>query len=223
MPPSPSLPNFTLDNWNPSSTQSSSCSSLVSLFFRTHSTRRHHKYWLYQSICQVKPIKFIIKLYIDRNTLWVNHASYQKAEPLRDASLSKLDNTVNINSIFNAEYAEFPECRCSFIFTTQLVHTATPTISTKNPFRYCSHFYKIIFTVPTNTPSIPPQFFTSLLFCTSQQSTPKIVFLPHLFSQFRLHKRARELGRLVMSDTVLVSPSFLKLWSMITGLTITDS
>ena len=35
LPPSPSLPNFPLANWNPSSTQSSSCSSLFSLFFLT--------------------------------------------------------------------------------------------------------------------------------------------------------------------------------------------
>ena len=33
-PPSPFLSNFTLANWNPSSTQSSSCYSLISLFCR---------------------------------------------------------------------------------------------------------------------------------------------------------------------------------------------
>ena len=35
LPPSPSLSNFTLVNWNPSTTQFSSCSSLVSLIFPT--------------------------------------------------------------------------------------------------------------------------------------------------------------------------------------------
>ena len=56
--PSPSLSFFTLANWSPSSTQSSSCSSLVSLFFPTHSTTHN----------QAKSIKFFIKLYMQ---IWV--------------------------------------------------------------------------------------------------------------------------------------------------------
>ena len=72
-------------------------------FVLTHSTTCHHKYWLYQTIWQVKPIKFIIKLYPDDNKLWAK----QKAESLRTVSPSKLDNTVNNNSIFNTKYAEF--------------------------------------------------------------------------------------------------------------------
>ena len=47
---------------------------------------------------------FIIKLYTDLNTLWVKHATYQKTEFLRAASLSKLDNN---SSIFNTRYVEF--------------------------------------------------------------------------------------------------------------------
>ena len=50
---------------------------------------------------------FIIKLYTDHNTLWVKHATHQKAESLRAVSLLKLDKTVNNNSIFNTRYAEF--------------------------------------------------------------------------------------------------------------------
>ena len=45
--------------------------------------------------------------YIQINTLTVKHAKYQKYEPLRASCLSKLDNTVNSNSIFNTKCAEF--------------------------------------------------------------------------------------------------------------------
>ena len=40
----------------------------------------------------------------------VKHASCQNSQPLRAASLSKLDNTVNNNSIFNTKCAEFCAC-----------------------------------------------------------------------------------------------------------------
>ena len=55
-------------------------------FFLPHSTTRHHKYWLNQTICQAKSIKSIIKLYTGLNTLWilwVKHATHQKTESLR--------------------------------------------------------------------------------------------------------------------------------------------
>ena len=52
-------------------------------------------------------MKFIHKLYTDHNALWAKHATQQKAGSLRATSLSKLDNMVNNNSIFNTEYAEF--------------------------------------------------------------------------------------------------------------------
>ena len=80
---------------------------MVSLFCPTHSTTRHHKYWINQIIFQAKPTKFIIKLYTGFNTLWVKHATHERAESLRASSLSKLDNTVNNGSISNTKYAEF--------------------------------------------------------------------------------------------------------------------
>ena len=46
-------------------------------FSLTHSTA-HHNYWIYQTICQAKLIKLIIKLYTDHNTLLVKYATYQK-------------------------------------------------------------------------------------------------------------------------------------------------
>ena len=53
---------------------------------------------------QSKPIKSILKLYTDHNTLWIKHATHQKAESLRAASFSKFDNMVNNNFIFNEKY-----------------------------------------------------------------------------------------------------------------------
>ena len=77
-------------------------------FVLPHSTTQHQKYWIYQTICQAKPINFIIKLYADLNTWWVKHATHQKAASLRAACfLFKVRDTVNINSIFNTRYAEF--------------------------------------------------------------------------------------------------------------------
>ena len=60
---------------------------------------------MYQTICQANQIytQAIYKSY----TLLVKHPTYQKAESLRAASLSKLDNMVNDNSIFNTKCAEF--------------------------------------------------------------------------------------------------------------------
>ena len=69
-------------------------------------TTSHHKYWIYQIIYKAKPIKSVIKLYTDHDTLWFKHATHQKAESLRPTSPSNLDNMVN-NSSLNTKYAEF--------------------------------------------------------------------------------------------------------------------
>ena len=111
------------------------------------------------------------------------------------------------------------------------MHTTTSTISTKNPFLYFSQLsppYSTL-TIPslqsskTFLSSITQQFFTSFCVQTSQHSTPKLFSLPQSFSQFRLRQRTKELSSLVRNDTVLISPFFLKVWTMVTGLTITDS
>ena len=83
------------------------CEAQFPYFVLPHWTTRHHKYWINQTICQAKPTKFIIKLCTGLNTLWVKHSTHQKDELLRAGSLSKLDGTVNNNSIFNTKYAEF--------------------------------------------------------------------------------------------------------------------
>ena len=41
-----------------------------SYFVLPHLTTYHHKYCIYQRMCQSKPIRFNIKLYTDHNTLW---------------------------------------------------------------------------------------------------------------------------------------------------------
>ena len=148
LPPSLSLPSFTLANWNPSSTQPSSCSWLVSLFSPTpvnhtppnvsnlsnHMASQAHQIYyqpVYRSLC-------------------VKHATHQKAESLIAAFLSKLDKTVINKSILNTKYPEFfTNGRCSFILTTLIVHTTTPKISPKNAFLYFSQlsppFYTLTF------------------------------------------------------------------------------
>ena len=52
-------------------------------------------------------MKVIIKLYADHNSLWTKHTTNQKSGSLRVTSLSKLDNMINNDFIFNTKYAEF--------------------------------------------------------------------------------------------------------------------
>ena len=70
LPTSPSLSNLTLANWNPSSTQSSSCSSPVSLFFPTPF---NHMLPQVLDIPNHTRSLAIINLYSDHNTLnsWI--------------------------------------------------------------------------------------------------------------------------------------------------------
>ena len=111
---------------------------------------------MYQTIRQAKPIKFIIKLCINHNTLLVKHATYQKSESLRAANLSKLDNTVNNSFIFNTKRSEF-STKWYLVF-----HFYNPTCAYNNPYQKFSsanfHFpippllvHKIILTIYTNT------------------------------------------------------------------------
>ena len=54
--PSPSLPTFTLHNWNSCSTPSLTFSSLTW-------SRMDRKYWIYQALCPLVSISFIVVLY----------------------------------------------------------------------------------------------------------------------------------------------------------------
>ena len=85
--------------------KSSSCSFVVPYLVLPYSTK-HYNQWLYKSIFQDRPSKSIITLYKNHITLGQRHI-HQKAESIRAASLSKLDNIVNNNSIFNTKCCEF--------------------------------------------------------------------------------------------------------------------
>ena len=115
--------------------------------------------------------------------------------------------------------------RCSFLIMTLLVHTTTPSISTKSLFLYFSWFLPPYFTLTCsqNHPynlhlhSIPLYLtnFSSFYFHVqpSQQSTPKTFSLPEPFSKFRLREGTRKLDNLVKTDAVLVSPFLIKVWN----------
>ena len=107
LPLSLSLSHFTLANWIPSSAQSSSCAISHFLYFILPYLNTRHNYWVYQTICQAKSIKFTIKIDANHYILLIKHVTIQQAEPLRAASLSKLYSTENHNSIFNTKCAEF--------------------------------------------------------------------------------------------------------------------
>ena len=85
--------------------------------------------------------------------------------------------------------------------------------------------HKIILTIPTNSPFKPRQFFTFSFFTYNHSNNLHQKHFPHLskaFIPFKLCQRTRKLGSLVKNDLILISPFFLKVWTMITGLTITD-
>ena len=77
-------------------------------------------------------------------------------------------------------------------------------------------FNKPTLTIPSN---ISPPYICAQ---PSQQSTPKIFSQPQPFSQFRLSQGTKELWSLVRNDTILISPFFFKVWTVMTGLTITN-
>ena len=132
-------------------------------FVLTHETTCRHNYWIYQTISQAKPIKFVVKLYLDHHNLGVKHPTDQNAESFRDGFLSKLANTVNNKSIFSTKYANIlnkmvgaPSFSQPYLCIHQLLQSP-PKISSSTSVNF--HFtlppllvHKIIFTIPTNTP-----------------------------------------------------------------------
>ena len=120
--------------------------------------------------------------------------------------------------------------RCSFIITTLLVYTTT----LKSPLKIRSstsvNFYlsipplricKIILTISTNT--LFP--YTSAIFHlpTFAYNHPNYLHQKHFSCVSHLVNSGcvqgpRKIGSLVRTDTVLISPFFLKVWTVITGL-----
>ena len=123
---------------------------------------------------------------------------------------------------------------CSFIITILLVHTTTPSISflkILNSFLFFSQFLLSIYLSIILTISINKSLllylrnFSPPYFCiqTSQQSTPEMFSLTQPYNQFTLREETRELGSLVRTDTILLSSFLIKVWTVIAGLTTTDS
>ena len=122
--------------------------------------------------------------------------------------------------------------RCSFVFTTLVVHTITPTTYTENIFLCFSQlsppffnllFNKIIFTIPTNAPFLSTAAFFHLpIFAYNHPSNLHQKYFPSLshLANSGCVKRQRSYG--VMWG-FLIFLFFLKIWTVITGLTITDS
>ena len=58
-----SLSNFTFTNWNPPQHNPHHVLHQFPYFVLPHSITSHHKYWIYQTICKVKPTKFNSRIY----------------------------------------------------------------------------------------------------------------------------------------------------------------
>ena len=89
-------------------------------------------YWMYQTICQANPIKFIIKLYINHIPYWlvkhpIKKLSLQALLLFRNKTTWSTTTLFSIQSVLNS----LQNNTCSFIFTTLLVDTTTLTISIK--------------------------------------------------------------------------------------------
>ena len=107
-------------------------------------------------------------------------------------SITVNSNTITLSSI-QCILNSLLNGRCTFIFTTLLMHAITPTSLLIHPSTSVNvHLpisalpvHKIILTIPTNTS----------YFCVqpSQQSTPKTFSTTQPFSQFRLYQGTREL------------------------------
>ena len=69
------------------------------------------------------------------------HYTLQKVQTLRAAFPSKLENTIN-TTLFSKQITlnYLQNGRCSFISTTLLMYSTTPTIFTNNPIPYLSYF-----------------------------------------------------------------------------------
>ena len=120
-------------------------------------------------------------------------------------------------------------------FHNPIVHRTVSTISTNKCSSTLVNFHllipplsvhKIILTLPTNTPFLYTWAIFPLLnfgYYHPNNLSLKIFLLPQQFSQFRLRQGTWELGSLVRTDTVLISPFFLKVLAVITRFAITDS
>ena len=138
---------------------------------------------------------------IINNFLSNTHDTLQKVQTLRAASPSKLENTVNNNSIFNTKCAEFStkwKVLIHFHYLTyvynhsyNLHHIFVPLLQPLFTCLFSSYFFiTSVLKSPLTLPSsVPQQFFIFLFLCTGIRIICKKVFsLPQSFSQFRLRQ-----------------------------------
>ena len=153
---------------------------------------------------------------------------------LRAASLSNLDNTVTMTlSSIKSILSSLQNGKCSFIFSTLLVHTITTKISTKKSVGlvqsiFASLFHIYFFTKsclqsPLNlASSIPHQFFTSIFLGT----TIPTIYTKNIFATSAVYPTkalSRDQGAQESCEDWHCFNLSLLPQSMKTGLTITDS
>ena len=117
-------------------------------FVLPHWATSHHKYWICQTICKAKPIKFIITLYTDHNTL--------------ESILYKLVSTATLlaHTINDAISSNKNRSSTSVNFhlpipPSLVVHKIILIISTNTPFLYTSaifHLPLFAYNHPKNCP-----------------------------------------------------------------------
>ena len=130
----------------------------------SYSTTRR-KYWIYRSIFQAKLIKSIFMcIQIIKPYIYQTHI-YQSVESLRPSSISKLDNMLKSNSVFNTKCAEFSSkcrttCTCNYLPDLQqkFVPPLQPILTS---LFYPSLVQKTTLTIPTNTACLSNSAFLS--------------------------------------------------------------
>ena len=130
----------------------------------SYSTTRR-KCWIYRSIFEAKLIKSIFMcIQIIKSYIYQTHIC-QSVESLRSSSISKLDNMLKSNSVFNTKCAEFSSkcrttCTCNHLPDLQqkFVSPLQPILTS---LFYPSLVQKTTLTIPTNTPSLSNSAFLS--------------------------------------------------------------
>ena len=124
---------------------------------------------MYENICQAKPVKFNINLYLNLLSTWDSKS--RSSFNIRQALSS-------IQSVLNSLQID----RCSLIFTTLLLHVTILTIFTKfssaDFMRHSLLLYRSIFS--------PPYFWV--------QRSLQVFSIPRPFNHFRLLQGTSEQG-----------------------------
>ena len=153
-------------------------------------------------------IKFIVKLYTNHNTLLVKHATYQKAESLGGASLSKLDTmSILTPSSIKSVQNYLQNGMCFFISQSYLCIQPSLQPPTKIHYPISAIFYiairillahKTIFAISTNT---------LFLYTTAIFHLPIFTYNhPYNLHQKNFPFLTNEVGSLVRNDIVSTDP-----------------